>query len=479
MSSRWGTGALVAALTILAAVLRVPGLDGGLWYDEIVTLVVSVRQPLTSIVTEFPGSNAHILYSLMAHASTRLLGEHAWTLRLPAYLAGVAAVPALYWLGMQVTDRREALLATALLAVSYHHVWFSQNARGYTALTLSAILVTYVLLRGLSDGGWRWYVTYACLAAGGVYVHLTLAFLVLAHAAGCSWLWFDSAGERVDPRSWRRLPLAFVLAGSLSAILYAPVVPQMYGFFTAAGQPGPQVATSSWAVGEMFRGLRTGLGGGGALAAAVLIGSGLWHYWRTRRLVAVLFVLPGIVMGAAAVLLGLPMRPRFFVFLIGIGLLLMVRGTTVLATWAMRLSPGGAGVSTWTAWLATALASGLIVASLLSLPDNYRFPKQDFEGAGLFVESARSEAEPVLTVGLAAFPYQRYYGKPWEEVTTLERYRSIRSKTPRVWLIYTFPEYLEITTPDLMGAIRRECWPVRRFRGTVGSGDIVVCAAGS
>jgi hypothetical protein len=68
MSSRTDTArdswtwALVATI-VLALLLRALGLDSQLWYDEIVTLVESVRLPIARIVSELPGVNAHPLYS--------------------------------------------------------------------------------------------------------------------------------------------------------------------------------------------------------------------------------------------------------------------------------------------------------------------------------------------------------------------------------------------------------------------------------
>src|SRR3982751_363400 len=92
---RWS----LAAVVLVGAALRFHFLDSGLWYDEIVTLVESVRRPFASIVTQFPGSNDHPLYSVLGHLSMTLFGEHAWSLRLPAALFGVAGLPLLYIFG--------------------------------------------------------------------------------------------------------------------------------------------------------------------------------------------------------------------------------------------------------------------------------------------------------------------------------------------------------------------------------------------
>jgi uncharacterized membrane protein len=136
----------------LAAVLACDRSDGGLWWDEIRTLIDSVRAPVAQIVTTFPSNNQHTLYSVLAHASIALFGDEAWSLRLPAALFGVATIPALYFLAREFVGRTEALLGCLLLVVSYHHVWFSQNARG-SMLAYLTVASTVLLLRGLRSAG--------------------------------------------------------------------------------------------------------------------------------------------------------------------------------------------------------------------------------------------------------------------------------------------------------------------------------------
>src|SRR5438034_884751 len=81
-------------------------------------------------------------FARLAHVSIAALGDQAWSLRLPATLFGVVTIPALYFLAREFAGRTEALFGCLLLTVSYHHVWFSQNARGYTLLAFLAVLST-------------------------------------------------------------------------------------------------------------------------------------------------------------------------------------------------------------------------------------------------------------------------------------------------------------------------------------------------
>src|SRR5262245_17915333 len=99
---------LVAATFLLAALLRFLGLQSGLWFDEIVALVWSIRHPVHEIVTQFPYTNAHPLYNLLAHASVAIFGESSWALRLPACLFGGASVVMVYLLGVRLMTDVEA-----------------------------------------------------------------------------------------------------------------------------------------------------------------------------------------------------------------------------------------------------------------------------------------------------------------------------------------------------------------------------------
>ncbi len=459
----WGW---ITALTLLAAVLRVIGLNGGLWYDEVITLTQSVRLPLYDIVTAFPGNNQHTLFSVLSHLSIQMLGEHAWSLRLPALVLGVATVPALFWFGRQFCGRTEALLACVLLSVSYHHVWFSQNARGYSALAFLTLLSSWLLLRLLRGGRTIDAVWYGLSAALGVYAHLTMVFLVISHALLGAAAGFLGGRDETMMRRWRLAALGFALAGVFTLVLYSPVMLDVKQFFVDRATPAT-VATPVWAASELVRGLRIGLGAGlGALAAGVLLLAGLRSYLRQSAFIVGMFLLPGAMTVAAAVGLQRPIFPRFLFFSIGFGLLIVVRGALEVGRWLGRRQARIAG---------PAIVAVMAAVSMVSLIPNYRYPKQDFEGAMRFADSARSEAEPVVTVGLATDVYRDYYQRSWRGVTSLDELEDVRSIGQRVWVLYTLERYIESRTPDLMQTLRDECTEAGVFRGTLGNGDITVC----
>jgi mannosyltransferase len=461
-----GVWPLLGVLVLVGTTLRLHGLDSNLWYDEIRSLIDSVRAPLGQIVTHFPSNNDHLLYSVLANLSIAAFGEHAWTLRLPAALFGIAAIPMLYMLGRAVTTRLEALAAAALLAVSYHHVWYSQNARGYTILLFCALLATYLLLIGLRGERRAAWLGFAVVTALGAYTHLTMVLVALCQAAIVAG---HLLAGRHAARAWLGPVLGFGLAALLTLLLYLPVLLEVQAFF-GAGSEGARVASPGWALLETLRGLRLGYGAAGAVAlGGLLLGAGCWSYLRQSPTVLALFVLPGPAVFASAVLLQRPTFPRFLFFTAGFALLLAVRGATTLVD---RLARG---------WLLAAALVAMVVLSALALPYGYRYPKQDFEQAMRFVESRAGPHDLIALVGGgAAFPYQRYYDRAWPRLEDAADLAAARGRHEKVWLLYTLAQYIEAFEADLMSEIRTVCATERSFPGTVAGGAVVVasCRAG-
>lgn len=451
--SHRGTVRLCAALFVVALVLRLPGLDLGLWFDEVWMLVDFVRQPLATVVTSYPTDNHHPLYTLLAWGSVRILGEHPWTLRLPALLFGAASVPALYLFALRVASPRVAVLASALLAASSHHVLFSQNARGYTAMLFFALVASDAALA-------RKPVRQGIALALSSYAHLTGAFVALGHLAA-----WAIAGRR--GRSASRAPLAGVTLAALLAFgLHAPMLADMTRFFFDRVNPyAAQAEWSSplWTLAEAARSLGFGLVPGllaiaGALAVA---GIGATSLWKRDREAALIVALPALLCAIALVVMGRNLWPRSFFFAAGFLALVAAEGFLAVVD---RLLPR----------IADALAAAAVVASLALLPRIWNLPKQDFAAARDFAISVRAEGEPVLTVGLASFPYEAYYGGGFTPVDAREELERELAGGREALVITTFPIYLRSRRPEIARVLDERGVEIERFRGSVGDGDVVV-----
>ena len=473
-SASW---AWLLGLLVAATLLRIVALNQQLWFDEIITLLYSARDPIWRIMTHYGGQNQHMLYSILAHCSIRIFGEQPWALRLPAVVFGVAGVPALYLFGRLVTCKREALFAAALMAINYQHIWFSQNARGYTGMVFWTLMASIFFIRCANNGRKSDGVMYGVSAALGVYTHLMVSFVIVGHAILYAWLiWSRARSASRLPRD-SFLPLCgLVLAGMLSFLLYAPVIPGI--FARTIGVAGTSVrsewASPVWALKEMMRGLRHGAGGG-LLAVAVgglLFLSGLISFWRSNRFVVGLMFLPGLVTVAVVLATSHNLWPRFFFFEIGFALLLLVRGAVVWSDFAARVLGRGERLAFR---FSTAMLLLMILASVPPLRAAYRYPKQDYLSAMRFVEDQQREKEQVVTAGVVTTAFQRYYGRSWPLVETRAQLDAVLSQDHGTWLIYAMPIPIRTIQPDLWEAIQTRFTTVRVFPGTLSGGEIFVC----
>jgi mannosyltransferase len=467
----------LVALTALATAVRIPGLNQQLWFDEIVTIETSVREPLKRIITSYDLQNQHMLYSVLAHLSWHLFGESAWSLRLPAALFGIAAVPAMYFFARLLASNGEALWAAALLAVNYQEVWFSQNARGYTGMLFWTILSSIFLVRACRDLRARDWILYGLAAAFGIYTHLTMAFVIAGQALLYAWLVSARIyeGRKLDTSHLRPL-YGFVLAGIVSLLLYSPVIAQVAAN-TVASSVKPlhtEWTNPVWSALEAVRGLKAGSAGGlvaiGIAATVVL--TGMWSLWRANRYALGLMLLPALVTFAGVLVTSHNLWPRFFFFEIGFALLFVVKGATEWGRAAARLLGQSTAV-------ASRFAAALLVLVMLSavppLRAEYLHPKQDFIGAMKFVEQHKGSTDAVVTVGMVTKPFDEFYGQSWPMIETPQQLESTLADGHHAWLIYAMPIAVRAYQPDVWAIVQTEFHTVRVFGGTLAGGELYVC----
>jgi 4-amino-4-deoxy-L-arabinose transferase-like glycosyltransferase len=462
--------ALLALAVVVAAALRFAGAGDQLWYDEIVTLVDSVRRPLALVVTHFPSDNDHVFYSVLAHVSTGLGGETPLMLRLPAVLFGIASIPLIYALGSRVTTRFEALACAMLATVAVHHVWFSQNARGYTLLLVLTLLGTMLILDGLKTGSRKPWLLFAVVSALGAYTHLSMVLAVFGQAIAVALHLL--AARRFTVQEVKGPAIGFIGAAALTIMLYLPMFGDVAGFFNAqATTPRPTPMGSGLL--DMIRNMQLGLVRGSALiigGAVFLVG--LVSYWRQSPGIPALFFIPPALVYFATILLERPTRPRFFFFVAGFLLLVGIRGVFVIIRFVLeRLG------QSWTAWekparwAAVAAMTGLL---LFDLSRTYGKPKMDYEGALAYVEESRRPGDIVALGGIGTdFVYTRYHGRDWPRLGSADHLASMRRGND-VLVLHTFDRALGHGDPALLQAIKTSCTEERNFAGTLQDGDIHV-----
>lgn len=461
---------LVLALMVVAAALRLISLNEGMWLDEFITFTKYVRLPAGQILAQYDSKNHHMLFTLLAHGSVTVFGESAWAVRFPAALLGILSIPALYALGRLIAPRTEAFLAAAFLTASYHHVWFSQNARGYTGLLLGALLTTVLFLKLLAAERIRpaLVLGYAATAAFSVWVHFTGAVIIAAH--GLIWLLIllRSSVFRPPPATLTIL-LALALAILFSLALYGPVLLQMAETLSrqVTLERTAEWKTPTWFVLETIRNLSRGVPGGwlSIVPAAFIFLVGVRSYARQSWSVLGVLMIPALIVAVVILGTGQNLWPRFFFFSAGFFVLIAVRGGATIVEW---IAPA-AKASRWV------LALGMIVVLLgaSTVPLAWG-PKQDFESAIRFLESKPGAEDVVLAADLVNLPLRQYYGRNWAPVSSAEKLSEFESGHPRTWVLYTFPIRLAAKHPPLWAKLKSEYRTAAVFPGTIGGGNLVV-----
>lgn len=219
-------------LALVAFAWRVQGLTWqSLWRDEVDAVYFATRE-LTETLMMFvqPGQNG-ALYFVTLRPWFNLVGTSEFALRLPSAMAGMLTVlltwqvarrllPLLPFMpdrGAQaeMADAPEgairtaslpviAWLAAVLMALNPYQLWYAQEGKMYTVITMLVLLATWWWLQGITRGGWRPWLAYLITVSLAMYTHLLLILLFPVHFA---WFWLAWPQSR---HHWRGYALALV-----------------------------------------------------------------------------------------------------------------------------------------------------------------------------------------------------------------------------------------------------------------------------
>jgi mannosyltransferase len=465
--------AWLTVITALAAALRLYGLDGDLWIDEIANVETASR-PFREFFTTPKSLNHHLLHTVLVRGMLELTGAREWAVRLPAVVFGVATVPAIYALARQALRPRESLLVALLVATSYHHVLYSQNSRGYTSLIFWTVLATWFFARALSADRTRDWIGFAgtsFLAGASV---LVAGFTLLGQAAVLGLVAHQIRRAGGDPRPITVKALVVIAAICLVLLdMYAAALPRFYR--QVAPKPdmwmesaGP---TGFWY--ELGRGLGEGFGETGLVAVVVLIvavSPGVFLFVRRHSVYCALLCAPLATLGAAVLLIGLFAMPRYFLWALVPFALGFVGSASV---WPPRTAR----------WTAPALAALVAVGSLMALRSYYAVPFQASRESLEWVLQESSPQDVVVVIG-ATGRLARYYGprvgllgeRTVFEVDSLDQLLAIEARYAdrNVWLLSTQWLLILVRTRSMSEHIDRCYRPLRTYPAKVHRMEITV-----
>lgn len=259
--------AVVAGLTVLAFVLRVPNLGRAYWIDEANSIGIS-SHPLTQIPGLLRHDGSPPLWYYLLHFWIGAFGTSAPSTHMLSLIVSLAAVPAGYWAGRELFDRRAGIAAAALMATNPYLNWYSTETRMYTLVIVISIVACTFTWRGVRDRHFKDAVWASVSFAALIYTHYWGLYLAAGTAAILAFL----AWRRSD----RSLARWTVGCGAAVGVLLAPWIPSFLFQLANTGDP--------WAVppgiGDFFADPATAIGGTAGILIAPLLVFGSWWCWR-------------------------------------------------------------------------------------------------------------------------------------------------------------------------------------------------------
>jgi mannosyltransferase len=178
-----GPAALATALALYDATARSLGFDEG----ATVTIAAQHGDALWKAIAH-DGGNMSGYYALL-HVLTGLFGNGLLVIRLPSVIATGATVAIVGVLALRLFDRRVALIAGLLTAVSLPLVYWGQSARGYaamTALVAASCLAFIAMLEGAGRRRWA-KAAYVVSTTLAVYASFVAVLIVPAQLMTLMW----------------------------------------------------------------------------------------------------------------------------------------------------------------------------------------------------------------------------------------------------------------------------------------------------
>lgn len=174
---------ILLLIILLGLVLRLISINQSLWLDEATSILVARDFSFTDIITRFsPGDFHPPLYYFLLKIWIGVFGATEIGARSLSVVLGSATIPLVFLIGKKLLNKETGLIAALFFATAPLHIYYSQEARMYTAAAFFAALFVLFFLKVQEKKatllGWAGLVISGVLAFYTHYLTLTLLFVV-------------------------------------------------------------------------------------------------------------------------------------------------------------------------------------------------------------------------------------------------------------------------------------------------------------
>lgn len=276
---------------ILAAgsVIRIAGLSFRSFFSDEIFMVRTVQSPLATLFAIDAPHGPLPFYIL--HFWSRSFGLSEFWMRMPSAIFGLLTCYFIYKLAFELSDKRTALTAAAIAALSPFLILYDQTARWYSLFAMTATASTYCLLRYLKFRSLRSLAAYMFFALAMMYTE-TIALLVLFFHLTAALLLFKKRDPRIFA-GFLALLLLYIPWLRVFSLSFHRVAP---GSFVERGVSGGILfrffyALYSFSVGQTISPFNLPFSAAACFFVLALAGAGYISIWRSNRPAAVFLML--------------------------------------------------------------------------------------------------------------------------------------------------------------------------------------------
>ena len=409
---------ILLAIVLLGTAMRLYELDAdSFWADEIITARVS-QLPIPTIL----GYQSELalnppLTFFATHFFFSWGGQSEFTARLLPALLGSLSILLIYAVGEMLWTRRDGIVAAFLLAVSAHHVQYSQEARQYALMLFLALLSVLFLLKALQKNEMRFWLGFILCTSLGLYNHYFAILLFPAELVYGAWViaekWLSHRRENAHtpqvgaPSALSRpakqallFSLSLVVVG-ISYLLWVPTLQAQISQQTQSGTAGITTASLQSTMKLLSQVPEAYAGGGGILLllwfAVLLLGLAACD-WKRIALSLLWMGTPFAFLGVVGVKHSVHLR--YILFTLPIYLLIAARGITSLGQLLDRFGQRTERIRAWSATPISVLCVLVLgAASALSTRTYYLRENEDWRTTARYLADNMATGDIILVDG--------------------------------------------------------------------------------
>lgn len=139
----------------LSLILRLIGLNQSMWLDEAISANVA-KIPITKIIQNFSINDFHPpIHYWFLNIWIKIFGTQVWIMRLSSVLFSLVTIWLVYKIGQKLKNEKTGIWAAILVGVNPLLIYFSQELRMYSMVTMWLTGSIYFLIKILKKENWK------------------------------------------------------------------------------------------------------------------------------------------------------------------------------------------------------------------------------------------------------------------------------------------------------------------------------------